>query len=126
MQSSAKILVVEDNPELREDLTFELRDAGFNVIEAADGSQALHAFAEQHPDLVVCDIQLPDMDGLSLLESIRSTEDRPQPCPVIVASAFSGLDFRDQAVKLGIEQFLIKPIDYDQIISLIRSSLFRV
>lgn len=123
MKSRAKILVVEDSPELREDLAFELRDAGFDVVEAASGAQALEAFTKHRPDLMVCDIQLPDMNGISLIESIRTTKDSAHACPVIVASAFSGLDFRDQAVNLGIKQFLIKPIDYDQIIIHINNSL---
>lgn len=118
-----RILVVEDTHELREDLSLELQDAGYAVIEASDGAAALAAFGRKRPDLVICDIQLPDMDGLSVLGSIRSQETGGVPTPVIVVSAFSDMQLRRDAEALGIASFILKPVDYASLLILIAECL---
>lgn len=123
MPRVCRILCVEDTPELREDLAIELRDAGYEVIEATDGSEALSAFGSVRPDLVLCDIQLPKVDGMALLAAIRATDGPGRDTPVIVMSAYSDADLRDRANWLGIKGFLVKPIDYDRLLALIQNTL---
>lgn len=116
MRSRSRILLVEDTAELREDLALELRDAGYEVIEAAEGNLALAYFAAEAPDLVLCDIQLPDIDGLSVLACMRETHG-VSPVPAIVVSAFSDSELRNQARNLGATGFMVKPIDYEELIA---------
>lgn len=118
-----RILCVEDTPELMEDVSIELRDAGYEVIEATDGSAALGAFNSDKPDLVLCDIQLPKIDGLAFLAALRAMDGPGRDIPAIVMSAYSDADLRDRANRAGIQGFLIKPIDYDQLLALIESTL---
>lgn len=125
MTEAKRILLVEDTPELREDLALELHDAGYQVIEAGDGRTALAAFASHSPHLVLCDIQLPDVDGISVLAAIRNGQDQTSQVPAIVVSAFSDSDLRDQASRLGIEQFMVKPIDFDDLLGVIATVLGR-
>lgn len=106
-----QILLVEDTRELLEDLALEIRDAGYEVIEASDGRSAISAFLEHRPDLVICDIQLPDIDGFTVLREIRKCTDGK--VPMIIVSAFSDTALRTQANILEIDQFMVKPIDYD-------------
>lgn len=118
-----RILVIEDTPELREDLSLELKDAGYEVIETHDGAAALAAFWHDRPDLVICDIQLPDMDGLSVLEAIRADETRGIPTPVIVVSAFSDISLRRKAEAFALASFVLKPVDYARLLILIAECL---
>ena len=75
----ARLLVVEDEPNIRELLATSLRFAGFEVHVAGDGATALKQAAEHQPDLVVLDVMLPDMDGFTVTRRLR--DDRPRGCP---------------------------------------------
>jgi DNA-binding response OmpR family regulator len=121
MNSPIRILCVEDTPELREDLVLELQDANYEVIEAANGNDALAALERHNPDLVLCDIQLPDMDGISVLAAIRAGA--LPDVPVIMVSAFSDASIRNRAAEFGIARFMVKPVDYDDLLTCI-STIF--
>jgi two-component system chemotaxis response regulator CheY len=123
MPESVRILVVEDTAELREDLTIELLDAGYGVVDAGDGACALAAFRRESPDLVICDINLPDMDGLSIVEAIRLDKAGRHSTPVIVVSAFSDENLRRDAEALGVMSFVVKPVDYARLLLLIAQCL---
>lgn len=123
MRQSPCILVVEDTLELRKDLVLLLQDSGYTVMEAESGEAALSAFKEARPDLVLCDIQLPDTDGLFVLQSIRKCRSGCSHIPVIVVSAFSDPQLRHKAEALGIDGFIVKPVDYDTLERLIGQSL---
>lgn len=123
MIAASRILLVEDTLELREDLKFVLEDSGYTVVEAESGQAALSAFREARPDLVICDIQLPDTDGLFVLKSIRTCQSGYDQMPVIVVSAFSDPKLRREAEALGIDGFILKPVDYSDLLKLISQSL---
>jgi DNA-binding response OmpR family regulator len=118
MNAQPRILVIEDTHELREDLSLELKDAGYEVVEAHDGATALAAFLRHRPELVICDIQLPDMDGLSVIGAIRAEETGGVPTPVIVVSAFSDIYLRSKAEEFAIASFILKPVDYASLLTL--------
>ena len=122
MRSSTRILLVEDTAELRDDLALELRDAGYEVIEAAEGKLAIAYFAAASPDLVLCDIQLPDIDGLSVLGSILETPGAAG-VPILVVSAFSDSEMRAQVTRMGATGFMVKPIDYEELLAAISTAL---
>lgn len=123
MHQPRRILLVEDTPELREDLALELQDAGYQVFEAADGQTALSVCATQMPDLIICDIQLPDMDGLSVVASIRAAPGGTNATPVIVVSAFSDPKLHHRVGTLENTDFVVKPVDYAELLKLIEQSL---
>lgn len=117
------ILLIEDTPELREDLSLELQDGGYHVEEASDGHAALAAFGRAKPDLVICDMHLPDMDGVTLLKSIRAAEDDKTTIPIIVVSAFSHAEIQRDAEAFDIVTFIVKPVDYTKLLAIVAKCL---
>ncbi|MDH5526603.1 MAG: sigma-54 dependent transcriptional regulator [Nitrospirota bacterium] len=104
----AKILLVDDNPQNIELLSLRLEAAGHSTLEARDGEQALKLIAEQLPDLMILDMQMPKVDGLQVLKALR--EDRTD-LPVVVISAFATVERAVEAMKAGALDFITKPFD---------------
>ncbi len=107
MSISAKILTIEDEPPIRDGIVAYLEDSGFTMLEASDGPTGLEIFRHEHPDVVLCDLRLPGMDGLDVLSAI--TTESPET-PVIVVSGVSQLDYAVQALKRGAWDYVTKPI----------------
>lgn len=119
---SPEILVVDDEPLIRWSLRERLTAAGYEVREAETGLEAVDAFAERSPALVLLDLALPELDGLGVLRSVR----RMRPlCPVIVMSAHDspGSGAGARALELGAACFLTKPFDFDALVKLVGSTL---
>jgi two-component system, cell cycle response regulator DivK len=105
-----RILVVDDNPISRE-LVREVLDAPDRVIvEAAHGQEALDRIAEQTPDLVLLDIQMPMLDGFSVIRRIRQ-DPRLAPVRVLALTAFAMKGDRQKALAAGFDDYVTKPID---------------
>jgi sigma-B regulation protein RsbU (phosphoserine phosphatase) len=107
MTTPSKILTIEDEPPIRNGIVAYLEDSGFTMLEANDGPTGLEIFRQQHPDVVLCDLRLPGMDGLEVLSAI--TDESPET-PVIVVSGVSQLDYAVQALKRGAWDYVTKPI----------------
>lgn len=107
MSDTHTILVVDDEQRMRELLRHALMREGYNLIFAATGKEALLAMGMRHPDLVLLDLAMPDLDGVGLLEIIRTTPEWAT-LPVIVITAFSTSDRKTTALKLGAAQCLTK------------------
>jgi serine phosphatase RsbU (regulator of sigma subunit) len=103
----AKILTIEDEPPIRSGIVAYLEDSGFTMLEANDGPTGLEIFRHEHPDVVLCDLRLPGMDGLEVLSTI--TDESPET-PVIVVSGVSLLNYAVQALKRGAWDYITKPI----------------
>ncbi|MBP0447120.1 response regulator [Roseomonas sp. SSH11] len=120
------ILCVEDETDLRADIAEELRAAGYAVAEAAHGEAALALIGETPPDLVLCDINMPRMDGFALLRRLR--EERPDlaDTPFLFLTALA--DRRDMVAgkEAGADDYLVKPIDYDVMLATIAARLRQV
>ena len=86
----AKILTIEDEPPIRNSIVAYLEDSGFTMLEANDGPSGLEIFRHEHPDVVLCDLRLPGMDGLEVLSTI--TAESPET-PVIIVSGVSLLNY---------------------------------
>lgn len=115
-----RILVVDDEQIIRESLGFVLKKEGFQVEEAANGREAL-AKQEAHPfDVVISDIEMPEMRGMDLLEQI--TKRTPQTF-VIMITAFASLETAIAALRKGAYDYVLKPIDFDDILHRIRKLL---
>jgi CheY-like chemotaxis protein len=112
-----RILLVEDDEDTRYALAMLFKLEGFEVITAADGEEAyIHAVGER-PDLIVTDINMPKVDGLSLIKMIRE-DDRTENIPIVAVSAIDKQSL-NQAKELGAIAVAQKPIEYDQFLSLI-------
>jgi DNA-binding response OmpR family regulator len=105
MASLQPVLVVDDDAKIVRLVRTYLERAGYRVIEASDGATALNAIARQHPALVVLDIMLPELDGLSVLRALRRTT----RIPVIVLSARGTVGDRIEGLETGADDYLAKP-----------------
>ena len=109
----AEILVIDDDVSLREVVRFILADAGHDVATAENGEQGLERIAEQMPDLVLTDIQMPGIDGMEVLRRLR--EDLGAALPVIVLTAHGTVEQAVAAMKLGATTYLLKPFARDEL-----------
>lgn len=105
--TSARVLTIEDESPIRNSIVAYLEDSGFTMLEASDGPAGIEIFRQEHPDVVLCDLRLPGMDGLEVLSII--TAESPET-PVIVVSGVSLLDYAVQALKRGAWDYVTKPI----------------
>ncbi|OGB90944.1 MAG: hypothetical protein A3H39_09585 [candidate division NC10 bacterium RIFCSPLOWO2_02_FULL_66_22] len=103
-----RVLVVEDEALLRAQMVEALREAGFTVLEAPTGTEALAALDGQSPDLLVLDIVLPDMEGWEVLARVRD-EGRTRALPVLILTGVDSVQ-ADEAVARGADEFLTKPV----------------
>jgi DNA-binding NtrC family response regulator len=110
--TSARILVVDDDENLRWVLKTQLEDMGYTIFEAADGEQALSAIAKQPPALVLTDLKMPGLSGLELLARLRS--EYPE-VPAVIITAFGTIQSAVEAMRVGAYDYLTKPIDYEEL-----------
>jgi DNA-binding response OmpR family regulator len=115
----ATILVVEDEPDLVWLLRFNLESEGYRTFVARNGEAALELLRREHPDLMLLDLMMPVMDGWALLDQIQSSGGaRPR---VIVVSARTAQDDRLRAARYGVEGFVAKPFDMDELLGMIKT-----
>jgi serine phosphatase RsbU (regulator of sigma subunit) len=103
----ATILSIDDEPLVRESLVAFLEDSGYQMLEAENGEQGLHIIHEQKPDLVICDLHMPVMGGLDVLEQLRKES---LDIPFIVVSGAGVIGDAVQALQLGAWDYILKPI----------------
>ncbi|MDR3633825.1 MAG: response regulator transcription factor [Isosphaeraceae bacterium] len=118
-----QILVVEDDPAIRRGLVDALSFAGFAVLEASDGSDGLALARDHDVDLLVLDLVLPGRDGLSVLREIRSVW---SPLPVIVLTARGAENDRVEGLRLGADDYMVKPFSVKELLARIEAVLRRV
>jgi two-component system cell cycle response regulator DivK len=104
------VLLVEDFEDTREMFATELRRRGYRVVEAADGREALDAAGRERPDLVLMDLSLPALDGLSAVYRMRESESLRR-VPVIACSAHSADTHMEAARAVGCDEYVTKPVD---------------
>lgn len=109
-----KILVVEDDQTLRDLNTAVLRGAGYEVILAKDGIEALRQMSAHRPDAMILDLNMPRLDGFGVLEALQTGERRP---PTIVLSARHSSADIQRAIQLGASDYLAKPFVSDQLLA---------
>lgn len=110
---AATILVIEDEALLREDIVEELEDEGYKVIEASDGHEGLKQILQHRPDLVVCDITMPRKNGYELLKEVRGDHGISAEMPFIFLSALADKEHVVAGLKLGADNYMTKPVDFD-------------
>lgn len=102
-----KILVIDDEVYIRDSVTGFLEDFGFEVIEAENGQAGLERFERETPDLILCDLRMPVMDGLEVLAQVREQDDNT---PIIIVSGAGNIADTVEALRLGAWDYIIKPI----------------
>ena len=120
--TEAKLLVVDDEPNIRDLLASSLRFAGFDVITAEDGSGAFHEAQASRPDLIVLDVMLPDMDGFTVTRRLR---DAGITTPVLFLTARDDMRDKIQGLTVGGDDYVTKPFGLEEVIARIRAILRR-
>ncbi|MFJ9779642.1 response regulator transcription factor [Amycolatopsis sp. NPDC101161] len=122
MDAMNRLLVVDDEPTVRELLSAALRFAGFRVTSAATAREAVAAATEEPPDLVLLDVMLPDLDGF---EVVRLLREQHRPVPVLFLTARDGQADKVTGLSLGADDYVTKPFDLAELIARIRAILRR-
>ena len=121
MSIAPVILVVDDDPSIRESLSSELRVSGYTTVSASNGQEGLRAFAAHAPELVLTDLAMPRSDGFELISAIRATS----RTPIIVLSVRGNDPDKLRALDLGADDFVTKPFSVAELGARIRAQLRR-
>lgn len=118
-----KILIVEDDRHIAEGLRLNLSLRGYDIMIALDGPAGLREWREWKPDLIVLDIMLPRIDGLSVLRSIRLEDER---LPILILSVKSEPEYRVKGFSYGVDDYLSKPFNLEELLLRVERLLTRV
>lgn len=121
-QPEAKLLVVDDEPNILELLATSLRFAGFEVVTAANGREALEKAETENPDLAVLDIMMPDLDGFTVVRKLRSAG---RLFPVLFLTAKDDTEDKVTGLTVGGDDYVTKPFSLDEVVARIRAVLRR-
>ncbi len=119
-----KILVIDDKEDIRNLIKAVLSDYGFNVIEADSGLSGVQMLRDHKPDLVVCDINMPGMDGYETLGAARDSS-ATAPIPFILMTGLVSRDGFRRGMVCGADDYLIKPFTMDELVEAVMSRLSR-
>ncbi|BBY30244.1 SpoIIE family protein phosphatase [Mycolicibacterium sediminis] len=117
-----RVLVADDNADMREYLTRLLRAAGYDVTAVVDGQEALERVRATMPDLVVSDVTMPRLDGLALVGALR-TDSRTAAVPVLLLSARAGQDESIEGLQAGADDYLVKPFAAAELLARVRANV---
>jgi PAS domain S-box-containing protein len=118
----ARVLVADDNADMREYLTRILAKAGYEVTTVTDGAEALHSIRRDIPDLVVSDVMMPRLDGLELVARLRE-DPRTASVPVLLLSARAGQEESIEGLQAGADDYLVKPFAAAELLARVRANL---
>jgi len=114
----SKILVIEDSPEVRERIVASLTFEGFDVVDAEDGEAGLQVARDARPDLIICDILMPRLDGYQTCTLIKHNQ-KYKNTPVIMLSSKDGIFDKAKGRVVGSDQYLTKPFTRDDLLGAI-------
>ncbi|MDA3955885.1 response regulator [Oceanispirochaeta sp.] len=117
-----KILIVDDSRTVRESLKFFLTEGGYEVIEGTDGQDALNVVTGQNCDLVITDVNMPNMDGLTLISKLRQMKEF-KFTPILVLTTESQQSIMEKGKELGATGWIVKPFDNEKVMGVIRKVL---
>jgi two-component system response regulator ResD len=119
--SEKMILIIEDEPSIREVVSLYLKRAGFQVTEAGDGEEAIKMLESSHPDLVILDLMLPNIDGFEITRYLRAKGD----IPIIMLTARRSEADRIAGLEMGADDYVVKPFSPQEVVSRVRAVLRR-
>ncbi len=122
MTNAREILIVEDEASIAEVVSLYLTRAGFNVRAVSDGRRAMDAFASAQPDLVILDLMLPEVDGLTLTRWLRDRSD----VPIIMLTARREEIDRIAGLEMGADDYVVKPFSPQELVSRVRAVMRRL
>jgi two-component system, chemotaxis family, chemotaxis protein CheY len=115
-----KILIVEDNPDLSQFLAFYLSDAGYETSRAGNLTQGISKALAEHPDLIITDLNLPDMNAVEATVTLKQ-DPATSGIPIVVLTAMTFGEWKAKALKAGVAKYLIKPISPSELTEVVRS-----
>lgn len=115
MSAPARILAVDDEPELTDLFQYHLSRAGHNVCTASNGWDAIEQIRAKRPDLVLLDLMLPDLDGFGVCEILRQNPETAT-IPIVIVSAWSSPDTRNLGLELGALDYITKPFSPGELV----------
>jgi two-component system chemotaxis response regulator CheY len=118
----ATILAVDDSTSMRQMVTFTLKDAGYDVVEAADGQQALQAAKSGKFDLVLSDVNMPVMDGITLIKELRALGNC-KFTPILMLTTEAGADKKTEGKQAGATGWIVKPFNPEQLLTTVKKVL---
>lgn len=108
-----KILVVEDNKNLRKLMTTYLKKNNYEILEAEDGKEALDVMDKNHVDLIISDVVMPNMDGYELVKELRSAN---YMIPILMVTAKETIEDKREGFLSGVDDYMVKPVDMDEMV----------
>jgi len=122
--SNGRVLVVDDEPDIRKVVKMTLTKAGYDVIEAEDGEKAIEAIKEgENPlllDVIICDIRMPNINGV---EAINYFQQQWPRVPIIVLTGFPEMEMATDLIKKGIVAYLVKPVEKEELTSVVAKAI---
>ena len=122
MTGRPKILCIEDDPATVELLVEVLEDEGFDPIVARDGVEGVRRFSER-PNVILCDVDMPHMSGFGVLRELRRSGGQLRNIPFLFITAYGSRESHLQARRLGCDDFITKPLDFELLVEIVRNSL---
>lgn len=122
MSDRPKILCIEDDPATVELLVEVLEDEGFEPIIAFDGVEGVRKFSER-PELILCDVDMPQMSGFGVLKELRKSASQLRNVPFLFITAYGSRESHLHARRLGCDDFLTKPLDFELLVEIVRNRL---
>jgi DNA-binding response OmpR family regulator len=119
-----RLLIVEDEPQIRQFLRRGLKYKGFEVLEASTGVEALRSIEDHTPDLVVLDVMLPDIDGREICRRLRDNGDLR--LPILMLTARDEITDKIDGLECGADDYITKPFDFDELVARIRAAFRRL
>jgi DNA-binding NarL/FixJ family response regulator len=117
-----RLLLIDDDPNLILLVRDYLEFRGYEVLTADNGKEALHLLSQNLPDMIVCDIMMPEMDGYALIENVRQ-DPRTSWIPVLFLSARGQSQDRIKGLNLGADVYMVKPFEPEELVAQVESSL---
>lgn len=113
---SKKIMIIDDSAVFRKVVSMNLKHAGYEIIEAVDGADALNKLNTEKPNLIVCDVNMPNMDGLTFVTKVRADENY-RFIPIIMLTTESQEEKKRKGMEAGAKAWLVKPFSPEQLLS---------
>ncbi len=113
---SKKVMVVDDSSSIRKAVKLNLARAGYDVIEASDGQDAMEKVAGEKLNLIICDVNMPKMDGLTFVRQLKQKEEF-RFTPVIMLTTVSQKEKKEEGISAGVKAWLVKPFEVEQLMS---------
>ncbi len=121
--SGSTVLLVDDSDDIRLMLKQMLLMNNYRVIEASNGQEAIEIVNERCPDLILVDLNMPRLDGLSLVEKVRALKGKCESVPIIAMTAFHTYGMKEAAIQTGCNEYITKPIEMEKLEKLLSGYL---